>query len=312
MISLNCSFLMRLSNQEFPQAFKEICSLYDEEQIEVLYVKESLIRLKAHEAFLQYVWEMRTPHRLTKVLRMQNKERTDHLVSLRARIKATKKSPIESEREAAQTLYLWINKHRKHIYSQSTIIMERLVDNLQTESKVDVRISSALTELHLSSVLTSIVVLTMDITENVNTRHKENEKNKQKIDKIKRAAYSDMIRFLKSLQTAVNLEDPQGGFYSNFEREIYSRFDKYNARLLARKTRRDNAKLEDENAGVGDNEDVIVKQRMPDNTTTHEGFAKNKMFSIEDEDKKSDISKLVRVTHNGVTNASDQANENHA
>ena len=312
MVSLNCSFLMRLSNQEFPQAFKEICSLYDEEQIEVLYVKESLVRLIAHEDTLQYVWEMRTPHRLTKVLRKQNKERTDHLVSLRARIKATEKSPIASEREAAQILYLWINKHRKHIYSQSTIIMERLVDNLQTEANFDARISSALTELHLTSVLNSIVELTMGITENVNIRHKENEMNKRKIEKIKRAAYSDMIRFLKSLQTAVNLEDPEDGFYSRFETEIYSRFDKYNTRLLARKTRRDNAKLENEKAGVVHNEDAIVEQRMPDNTTTHESFAKTKMFSIEDGDKKSDISKLVKVTHNGVANGSDQANENHA
>lgn len=311
MISLNCSFLMRLNNQEFPQAFKEICSLYDEEQIEVMYVKESLIRLKAHEAYLQFVWEMRNPHRLTKVLRQQNKDRKDNLVSLRARIKATKQSPIASEREAAQILYLWINKHRKHIYSQSTIIMERLVDNLQTEVRHDERISAALTELHLSSVLSSIVVLTMDITENVNTRHKENEKNKQKIDKIKRAAYSDLISFLKSLQTAVNLEDPKEGFYWGFETEIYSRFDKYSARLLARKTRRDNAKLEDENDGVVDNEETIVKEGMPDNTT-NSSSANTKMFSIESDDYESDISELVKVAHNGATNGSDQANENHA
>ena len=115
MVQLNCSFLMKLRIQEFPQAFKEICSIYDEEQILELHVKESLSRLNAHDEDLKFVWEMRNPHRLTKVVLAQNAERKDYLVGLRSRIKAITTSPLSAERVAAETLFLWINKHRQHI-----------------------------------------------------------------------------------------------------------------------------------------------------------------------------------------------------
>lgn len=238
MVQLNCSFLMKLSIQEFPHAIKEVCSIYDEEQVEELHVKESLSRLKAHEGDLQFMWKTRNPHLLTPVLQEQLRERKKYLLGLRARIKAIKKSPDKEERDAAKIVYLWINKHRDYIYSLSSVVQTRLVDNLITEMESVEEIGVALNFLNLTSVFDSIKMLSIEISANVTKRHDDTEKSKRQADEIKRAVYADFISFLWSLQTAINLESPDVGFYKGYEWKIESRLDKYRKRLALRSTLR--------------------------------------------------------------------------
>jgi len=262
MVHLNCSFLMRLRNKEFPQAFKEICSIYEEEQIEELHVKESLSRLKAHLDELKFVWEMRNPHPLTEVLLEQNKLRKEYLVGFRNRIRAIIKSPIAEEKTAAKTLFFWINKHRKDIYSLSGIIQNELVDNLQTELGANEKIVLALSTLELTNVFDSILSLTNQIKAYVAKRHDDDQKNLIKTTRIRREAYAELVQFLKSLQTGVHLEDPEVGFYADFERKIDSRVDKYRARLLNRSTRKTNSENEKSES------DVVIDANNESNVVT--------------------------------------------
>ena len=161
------------------------------------------------------------------------------------------------------------------------------LDNLKTELVSNVKIAEALSELKLDTVFNSIVMLTSTIVENVKVRDDEQNQNMSKAEAIKRVAYSDLIKFLKSLQTAVNLEDPKVGFYADYELKIDSRLDKYRTKLLQRTTRRKNATLNGENSEVVVDENNVL------------GDA-------------SDMSEMVKVVHSGATNGSDQANENHA
>lgn len=297
MVQLNCSFLMKLRIQEYPQALKEICSIYDEEQIEELHLKESLSRLKSHSADLDFVWEMRNPHPLTVVLQENNKIRRDYLVGMRGRVKAILKSPDAAEKAAARTLYLWMNKHRQHFYSVSSIIQSRLVDNLSTEMMVSEEISEAMTTLGLTGVFDAIVSLSSQIVRNVTKRHDETKKNMSKVDRIKRASYADLVKFMQSLKTAINLEDPSVGFYADYEVKIETRLDKYRTRLLSRATRRATMEMENDESEVVVDENVDSNEVLGLMKLAKNGNAIN--------------GELMEAAHFGVKNGSDQVNENH-
>lgn len=267
MIQLNCSFMMKLRIQEFPQAIKEITAIYDEDQIEELHLKESLSRLKAHNSDLDFVWDMRNPHPLTAVLQEQIKTCKGYLVGLRARIRAIMKSPNEEERAAAHTAFLWINKHHDHIYSLSRIIQTRLIDNLQAELSKSEKIVEALTTLNLFAVVDSIVSLRRSIASNVRIRQNDIQENLSKAEVIKRATYSDLVNFLHSLKTAINLEDPTVGFYADYEQKIEACMDEYKFRLSIRNTRRANANLD--KPEVNDS-DVDSGEELPEDASNGE------------------------------------------
>lgn len=263
MLHLNVGFLWGLRNQDFPEVITEICSIHDVDQIEELYVKESLERLKARDKELDFVMEMRNPHPLTEVLDKDCKDRRDNLVGLRRRIEGILKSPIKEERDSAKVLYLWLNKHRQYIYSLSIITQNRLVANLQTELATKEPISNALSSLGLVSVFDSIVALTTKIKRNTASRHTDNSAAKKKATVLRNAAYSDLVKFIKAYETALNLESPDTTFYADYGREISSRLDTYRSRYIARRTRMSNnaTKQDQPEEEIDNGEHPIVNAR---------------------------------------------------
>lgn len=265
MLHFNVSFLRELRNQEFPEVFNEICSIKDEEQIEELYVKESLERLKASNKDLDFVMEMRIPHRLTEVLEEQCLNRKNYLVALRSRVRATLNSPIVDERASAKVLYLWMNKHRQYIYNSSIILQNRLVFNLQTEANEKEAVQTALTSLDLFNVFDSIVSLTQIIKENNDIRYAENNAAMLKAISLRNTAYFDLVKFIKALETALNLELPTKTFYAEYGKAIASRLDTYRTRHLARRTRRlNNAAEQDQPVDPIDNGVPSIPENLPD------------------------------------------------
>lgn len=245
-VLLNCSFLQSLRNVEFPQAFKEICSIYDVEQIEVLYVKESLERLKAHKEELKFVMEMRNPHPLTAVLDEKSVLRRNYLLSMRGRIKASAISPVAKEKAAAKILTPWMAKHEKYIYNPSISLQTRLVDNLKTDFEENEEIGEAITALDLTPTFTEIILITTQIEESFEIRSNEYAADVLKAKGIRDRAYTSLVIFLKSLDTAESLEDPKEPFYAEYKDKIDVRLKRYKINLQSRRTRSKNAALAEE------------------------------------------------------------------
>lgn len=246
------SFLRCLRNQEFPEVLREICSIYDVEQINVLYVKESLERLMAHDDELKYIWEMRIPHELTEVLENLCWLRKDYIVSLWGRVKSCLKSPIGTEVLAAKTLNLWLSKHRKYIYIPSITLQTSLVKNLMAEYAVDLKIQEAITSMNLTNVFDSITSITDEIVANTGVRDDEYAENVRIARIVREAAYVEFTCFFKSLDTAINLEEPEDSFYEEYNRKINVRLDKYRTRYLIRIAHVRNARIGIEEGDEGD------------------------------------------------------------
>ena len=258
-VLLNC-----LRNQEFPQAFKEICSIYDVEQIEVLYVKESLERLKAHKEELKFVMEMRNPHPLTAVLDEQSALRRNYLMSMRGRIKACVNSPVANEKAAAKILSPWIDKHGKYFYNASISLQTRLVDNLSTDFQLNEEISEAITALGMSATFNEIHVITNRIEENFGIRSNKYAADVLRAKGIRDRAYTSLVVFLKSLDTAESLEDPEEPFYAEYKDKIDVRLKRYRINLQSRRTRSKNAALAEEAKSI-----VALNDAEMDQQTFH-------------------------------------------
>ena len=294
MLQLKVGFLWGLKNQEFPEVIKEICSIHDVDQIEELYVKESLERLNARDRELDFIMEMRNPHPLTEVLKAQCMERRSYLIGLRSRIRATRNSPILEERESAKVLYLWLNKHRKLIYSTSIIIQNRLVANLETDLAKE-EIGIALSSLGLMDAFDSISSLTLGIKKNTDARYADKNADKRKAIILRKSAYADLVKFIKAFETALNLEAPGESFYADFGNEIASRLDTYRSRYLARRTRRQNKAAE---------------QDQPDETTDNGEFpivnamssSKPKTFNVTNGLKVDETALKGKAEHRESTN----------
>lgn len=297
-VHLNCSFLQGLRNQEFPQVFKEICSIYDEEEIDESYVKESLVNLIAHEGDLDFVMETRNPHPLTEVLSNQSKMRKNYLVSLRGRVRTTLKSPIEAERVAAKTLYLWLNKHRRYIYNPSFTLQTRLVDNLMTEYSLKLEVQEALTTLGLSNAFDVIVAITSEIVATLKIRDDEHAANVLKVKTIRDEAYASMVKFLKSLDTAVSLEADGETFYSDYKRKVHVRFDRFKTYLATRTTRSKNAALKNSEEEVFEMSKLFFDDGNPDKTENH--------IHVDE----SSTNDTVEIGNQVVMNGSDQISRN--
>ena len=263
-VLLNCSFLQSLRNIEFPQAFKEICSIYDVEQIKVLYVKESLDRLKAHKEELKFVMEMRNPHPLTAVLDEQCVLRRSYLVSMRGRIKASAISPVSAEIAAAKILTLWIDKHEKYIYNPSISLQTRLVDNLSTDCQLNDEIADAITALGMSATFNEILIITNKIEESFGIRSDEYAADVLKAKGIRDRAYTSLVVFLKSLDTAESLEDPKEPFYAEYKDKIDVRLKRYRINLQSRRTRSKNAALAEDAQNI-----VALNDAEMDQQTFH-------------------------------------------
>lgn len=305
MLHFNVSFLRGLRNQHFPEVINEICSIYSPEQIEELYVKESLERLIASDKELKSVMEKRTPHPLTAVLEFQCLQRKEYLVSLRNRVIGTKKSPIKEERESADILFLWLNKHRHYIYSTSMITQNRLVTNLQTDLVTNTEIGEALVNLNLISVFDYILSLTNRIKIDRDIRYRDKNDEKIKSIALRDAAYKELLKFTKALETACNLETSDETFYADYAYQIAVRLSVYRTSHLARRTRMHNNKEAQQNDSNEEeiNEEIPTSEKSDPNQSSYtKSFTHNAM-------DKSAINDLPTQSENGNVEQKDVENE---
>ena len=241
MKEIKFSFLGVLKNKEFPMFYDQLCSLLEVDEIEDVNLKECLQDLLGHQDEMKYVRRLQGKHRLTPLLNKQIVARKEYLVSLRGKVLAGLNSPIPSERSAAETLKIWLDKPRAGFHIPSINSHTRLVNDLMHERDITADISEAIAGMGLESIIDPIVALTEEINTNFMIRTREQAENVRKVRVIRRAAYADMKRFFKAFDVALSVEKPGESFYSDKRKVIDNLLENYRVKLYARRTRRQNA-----------------------------------------------------------------------
>ncbi|MDD4730119.1 MAG: DUF6261 family protein [Dysgonamonadaceae bacterium] len=237
----NFGFLWGLRNDEFPEVYNQLSSVIEVESVEDVNVKAFLEGVISHLDEVDLVMKMRNPHPLTEVLDNQIRLRKDYLVSLRGKVNASLKSPIETERKAAKVLLRWINKHCKNIYTPSINVYNRMIKNMMTDYNLSLDTQEALSDLGVSNVWDSIVAITQEIDANHSVRTREKSADVKKAAVIRRNAYHALKMYLRAIELALSLEQPGDHFYLDCSRIIDNYLEQYRTRYLSRTTRRKNA-----------------------------------------------------------------------
>ena len=251
----SASHLMQLKNQEYQEAFDEILRTFDEEEITVEYVAEAFEDAKTENQKLVFLRNMKKKHPLTKTIREQNNLRYSYFTVFTDTVKTALKSPSEENRAAAKVLTEWLEPYRKSLSRPLLGVQSTLEKEISDEVDKVASVFDAVETLGLTTVLSSIKLITMDIKSNVTSRGKERSAEKREAMIVKRRGYAKMMVFLKSIEVVLNLNGENKDAYLCYAKEINERLDYYKSALLSRSTRFKTAaeKEEQANSDKGDN-----------------------------------------------------------
>ena len=249
MDKINVYYLNRLVNQEFPSAFKEIISRLEGEEFSVEDVQQAFDYLKTQVGELKDIKSNTALHPLTKVIRNSTDERHQHLLSLKGRVLYSLKSPMASERQAADVLYTWLNRERDSLSSKNAVRQTQTVDRMQDDLATSENLNDALGTLGMSGIMDSLRATTSSILRNRSTRKDDKMKGRKKTNELRRNAYKALQTFITAIEQAIVLGKGDQVDNVRYLMEIDEVISEYNAAHERRVTRVKNAaqKAEDEN-----------------------------------------------------------------
>lgn len=296
MFKVNYYYITKLKNQEFPAAYEMICSMFKEDETSVEDVAQSFENVQAHIEKLRFLKNMKLQHPLTREIRRMTQQRNKYLRSLKGRVTSALLSPIESEREAAQVLDLWLFGYREYLSTARIYEQNALVGQMTHDFETKPAIQDAVSDAGVTSFMDSISAITEEIVTALVTRAKEKTAAKRKATVLRRDAYRDLKVFITSLQMTIALNKDDGGVYQNYLNEINDIMEGFKGKYESRSTRRKNAALEAEENQQGDDEneeqggDGVPTEEQPEMT------GKSRTLDV--------VTSNGMDSHNGVTNES--------
>ncbi|MDD2474632.1 MAG: DUF6261 family protein [Dysgonamonadaceae bacterium] len=301
MKKISISFLSRLRNQEFPAAYGMICSILEGEEISVEYVSQSLASVMAQNEKLVFLRNMVLQHPLTGTIKHQTDLRNDYFSSLKGRVTSALKSPVETEREAAEVLNLWLHGYRQYLSTarihEQTVLIEQMLEEYQSK----LFIQEAVTKCGVQIILDSIAAITTEIKDAYVTRSKERTAAKRKAMMLRRVAYNYLKTLLNSIEMVISLGDADSAVYLNYLEEIDDMMEVFRAKYESRTTRRKNAAQKAEENQPEDHEnddqdgDAMPTDSQPETAGTSRKF---NVMTLDGMD-----------SHNGLTNESLNGND---
>lgn len=290
--------MSRLRNQEFPAAYGMICSILEDEEISVEYVTQSFASVLAHNEKLVFLRNMKLQHPLTKTIRHQTDLRNNYFRSLKGRVASALISPIETEREAAKVLDLWLFGYREYLtiarIHEQTVLVEQMLHEYRTK----LPIQEAVTAAGVQPIFDGISTITDEIKSTFVTRAKEKTAAKRKARKLRGEAYGSFQTLLESLRMAISLDEEDSAVYLNYLIEIDDILEGFRAKCESRTTRRKNAaqKAEENQPENHENDDHgdLMPDSEPENAGTSRAF---NVLALDGMD-----------SHNGMTNSGSNGN----
>ncbi len=263
----NVSVLTRLRNQEFPDAINTIYSLLEEEEIEVVYIKECYAVLKAQLPKLNTLRNNKLIHPLTEVIVEEKALRFDYLQVMRSKVNLALRSPIVKEREAAKRLKLWLHGHRLYYTSRSELNQSSMVGFMNNDLAEIETLTEDLTTVGASTHLNAILSLDASIKMKHLQRTKELGEAKLRDDALRSAVYKDVKTLFNAIEMALKLKNGVDAFHMGVIRNINSYLLQFYIVYESRKTRKKNLALaegekekDEENAQGG--ETPVITMRM--------------------------------------------------
>lgn len=241
MQNINVSYLYRLRNQAFPEAFSTICSILDRSEIAEEYLAACLAKAKAHIPKLVCLKNMNLTHPLTKKLSDMKYERHDYFLAIKGRVSNNLRSPKETERKASAVLDLWLHGYRQYLATASINEQNNLVIQMADDISSDLEIATAMDDADCSDIFSAIESLSINIKDAILKRSADRVAKRRKADVVRRAAYKDMKTLLNGIDMAINLGSDDSSTYVGYRTEISDILNQFNAKTMSRATRKKNA-----------------------------------------------------------------------
>ena len=241
MKSLHLSHMMRLKNQDFPEAFSTICSILERTELNEPYLAACLSLAKVEFNKLGLLKNIRRKHPLSRTLHELILERQDYFSALRGRVTYCFKSPDVKERRAAKVLDFWLDGYSELLsiprMRQQSLLVDQLLDDMSNSSAI----SDAMDDAGLRSYFNSIVDITQQIRETILVRSAQRQDYRKKAYTLKRSAYNTMKVLMNALHMAIKLDSEDKDTYVKYWNEICDILTMYNVDVLSRATRRKTA-----------------------------------------------------------------------
>ena len=246
MKELHLSHMMRLKNQEFPEAFLTICSILERTELNEPYLAACLDLAKVEFNKLGLLKNRRRKHPLSRTLRELIFERHDYFSALRGRVTFCLKSPDAKERQAARVLHFWLEGYSELLsrprMKQQNLLINQLLDDMSNSTAI----SDAMDDAGLRSYFNSIVDITQQIRDTILERSAERQKYREKAETLKRNAYETMKILTNALEMAIKLDSEDRDMYVDYWNEICGILTMFNTDARNRATRRRTAAEKEE------------------------------------------------------------------
>lgn len=250
------SYMRKLRNHRFAEAYELICTNLQVEELTAPHVKQAVEEVQEYARSMELLKNQKRQHPISQQLFELKKERHQYLLSIRGRIAYFMRSHDPQERIAANTLQLWINSYHEFLRGASIHDQSRLVSNMTGEIEQTAEINAAFRLLGLISTMEAIELITADMRTLHLRRLNDKKATAAKTDRIKNTAYARLSTLWKTLEVGIALRTAD-------EAECRQLFDSvtwviidFKARYLDTITRRETAKLKAEDDAAPDPAEV--------------------------------------------------------
>lgn len=240
------SYLRRLRNHEFAEAYQLICNNLYIEELEASNVAQAVKAVLDYANKIGLLKNLKRKHVNTQKLDALKKERHQYLLSLRGRVAYCMKSPAKEEREAAKILHTWMLAYHEFFSGATIHPQSRLVSNMRGELNEVEELSTALSALNLVHTVNSIAIITSDMRHLHLTRLKENKEASAQAKHIRETAFAHIVTLWKTLEVATALKTHDGELCRTLFESINWVIIDFKARYLDKTTRRENERLKDQ------------------------------------------------------------------
>lgn len=237
------SYLRKLRNHEFAEAYELISSNLEIEELEGNHLNQAVKSVQDFAPQLVHLKNLVRQHPITQQMDDLKKERHQYLLSLRGRVAYCRKSPTAMECNAANRLHVWMLGYHEFFKGATIHTQSRLTTNMSNEIQSEADLSAAIDDLGLISTMDTIIAITNQMRELHLMRLKHNKEAAALAERIREIAFAHIVTLWKTLEVCVALKTHDGVLCRGLFESINWVIIDFKARFLGKATRRENEKL---------------------------------------------------------------------
>lgn len=243
------SYMRKLRNHEFAEAYSLIASNVGLEELEADYLSQAVDNVKGYAKNLTYLRNLKRRHPITEQIDLLKNERHQYLLSIRGRVAYYMKSPMKDEQVAAKRLSVWLSAYHEFFKGARIHAQSNLVDNMCDEIETTEAIQGPIEELGLIYTIQTIQAITSNIRRLHLQRLQEVKEESAQAKHIRDTAFAHIATLWKSLEVSTSLNTHDGALCRSLFESINWVIIDFKAKYLDKVTRRENEKLKEEQKG---------------------------------------------------------------